>query len=226
MRRLALSLLVGLVSATSALAQQPLDMYPVGQARPRPQRPARPEPTNFGLEPGKMFRGGSVVTPTREALQFVQEAQQESGGPGKLHLTVIGPDADREPVLRDLQTNPALAPFRDSLMIQGYRPSDWAVDPSLGFQTQGRPTILIQQARGPGDEKGGRVLWRAMDYSMGPEGLAEALRKLDPSYRPQLDPGPGKESSECPLGFTRDHVVPLAVVTILIGYVLTGKRRV
>ena len=50
----------------------------------------------------------------------------------------------------------------------------------VGFVTAGRPTIYVQDATG-------RVLHRQDDYDDGPEGLASALRELDPDYRPEAD---------------------------------------
>lgn len=66
------------------------------------------------------------------------------------------------------------------------------------------------------------MVFRASDYSMGAEALAEAIRKASPDYRPSADPGPstGKSSIvSCPFGFTRDHwphIVIVAIGTFLI----------
>ena len=171
---------------------------------------------NYGLEPGRMKRTPTYTLPSVEARRFVQEAK-EGSTVGKLHVTVIGSDDNRAPVVNDLMTHPAFAAIKPTLMIQDYTPDEWPVDPSLGFVTTGKPTILVQEARGAGDPKGGKVVYRASDYSMGPEALAEAIRKASPDYKPSADPGPstGKPTvASCPFGFTRDHWPHIVVVTI------------
>ena len=132
---------------------------------------------------------------------------------------MIGSDDERAPVVNDLLSNPAFAALKPTMMVQDYTPNEWPVDPSLGFVTNGKPTIIVQTAKGPNDPKGGRVVYRASDYSMGPEALAEELRKANPNYKPSADPTPQKPapspaSVSCPLGFTRDHWPHILIVGI------------
>jgi len=97
----------------------------------------------------------------------------------KLHLTVIGKESDRRNVLSDLDVHPALAAVRDKVLVQGYDPNHWAVA-DAGFRVTGQPTIYLQAP-------GGKVLHRQDDYR-GPDQLAAAIRRADPSYQPDQDP--------------------------------------
>ena len=171
---------------------------------------------NFGMEPGRMKPKPTYEAGSDEAKRFVTEAK-EGSSEGKLHVTVIGTDDARAPVVNDLQNNPAFANLRDTMMIQDYSPDEWPIDPAQGFVTTGTPTILVQTARSQSDPKGGRVVFRASDYSMGPEALAEAIRKANPDYKPSLDPTPSSGKTplvSCPFGFTRDHWPHILIVGI------------
>lgn len=97
---------------------------------------------------------------------------------GKIALTVIGSPADRAPVMKDLATHPALTPFKDRLAVREYDPAHWHLDP--GFVRDGKPTIYLQTDTGV-------VLHRQDDYR-GPDALAAAVRKADPSYDRKKDP--------------------------------------
>lgn len=181
---------------------------------------------NFGLRPDKIGNGkASYTADSDEAKRFVQEAIADSGEAGKMHLTVIGTDDEQARVMNDIKTDPAFNNLRDTLLVQGYKPGEWPVDPSLGFQTNGKPSIYVQAAKGPGDAKGGRVLLRANDYSIGAKGLAEAIRKADPNYQPSNDPTPSSVSGSCPLGFTRDHWGFIVVVGVILLIVIYLPRK-
>ncbi len=193
----------------------------------RRERPAeRPAIQNFGLTPERMgLHQDAYTAPSHEARRFVAQAKGEAGEPAKLHVTVIGTEAECSPVVGDLRTHPALAGVRDRLMVQDYRPDEWPVDPRLGFRVNGRPTILIQTARGPGDDKGGKVVHRQMNYEGGPERLAEAIRKADPHYNPALDPGPDRpRAAGCPLGFTSDHWLPIAAAALVVSFIFRRPK--
>lgn len=196
----------------------------------------RPIP-NFGLAPDWARRGdgGYQTGSGPEAARFVEEARAAStamGGEGaasgaKLHLTVIGPEVSRAAVLQDLATHPELATLRDRLLIQDYQPGEWPVDPALGFPADGSPAIVIQTAKSPSDPKGGRVVYRSRDYAGGPTALAQAIRKADPHYRPDRDPGPDAPDGGgiCPLGFDHSHWRPLAAVGVVAFLVLMLPMR-
>lgn len=143
----------------------------------------------------------------------------------KLHVTVIGPDADRQHVMRDLgerqePAHPALAPLRGSIHIQEYGPGDWAVDPRLGYQVNGKPTIMVQLP-------GGKEVWRAENYNAGPESLAKVIeferRKADSGYDPKKTPGPG--SGLCPLGFTKQDWPVVLIAGVVVVYIYLSPKR-
>jgi hypothetical protein len=98
---------------------------------------------------------------------------------GKLHLTIIGSEAERRRVLEDLATAPELAEFRDRFHVQDYPPDHWAVC-LCGFHCHGHPTIYLQLASG-------KVLHRQDDYD-GPASLAKALRRAASDYDAKKDP--------------------------------------
>jgi hypothetical protein len=98
----------------------------------------------------------------------------------KLRLTVVGSDELCKRVKDDLATSPALAPYRDRLLIQAYPTGHWAVA-GVGIADG----ITLQSA--PGPDGRAVVLHRQADYSDGAAGLAEAVRKADGRYKPESD---------------------------------------
>jgi hypothetical protein len=164
---------------------RPLDPW-TRQWGPRCQPPVPPPARNFGLVPARIQAGEHFYLNGREVSRA--DAHRVLGGndpripddSGRWHLTVIGAPADREPLLHDLKTHPALRPWQDHLVVQGYDPEHWAVT-RQGFRAGGRPTVYVQAPDGA-------VLHHQDDYSGGAEALAEALRRIDPNYRPDRDP--------------------------------------
>lgn len=209
---------------------------PVTRLHPKPEAPdaadeigQAPKSTpkaiqNFGLRPDRIGLGKSetYTAITDEARRFVEQSGAPPSG-GKIHVTVIGTEDEQAKVLNDIRTHTSFDSLRDHLLIQGYKPGEWAVDPSLGFQTIGKPAIFVQAAKGPGDKKGGRVLFRTSDYALGPAGLAQAIRKADPNYSPNRDPGPSTAS--CPLGFNRSHWIVIVAVGAFLVLVLRSPRK-
>ena len=184
--------------------------------------------TNFGVDEHRVAQVRGVIAKSEEAKRFVQEAV---GGiiVDSIHVTVIGTDSERQRVVRDLNTHPSFDGIRSSLMIQDYRPDEWPVDKSLGFVVNGNPTILVQTAKGPSDTNGGRVIFRADDYSIGPDGLAEAIRKADPSYDPSKDPSPTNKKRlgplACPLGFNATHWPHILRVGVLVFIIFSLPKK-
>lgn len=136
--------------------------------------------------PGLESRWGGRRADGRE-ITCVEDFQAAlSDDSAKPYLTVIGPQAQRAQVLADLDSSPALAPFKGRYHARGLDPSDWMVK-GMGFVTTGQPTIYVQSSTG-------QVLHRQDDYQGGAEGLAKALsgvqglRKPDPTYDPSKDP--------------------------------------
>lgn len=120
-----------------------------------------------------------------------------------LRITVIGTEAERAAVLRDLAATPELRPWREKAVALGYEPTHWHVA-DAGFRTDGHPTIYVQAP-------GGRVIHRQDDYRDGPKGLAKALnraeRRADPAYDPSHDPDLRKDIA--PDAMKHDGKLPL-----------------
>jgi hypothetical protein len=178
--------------------------------------PCKVEPDgtlNFGLELARLsptsehFLNGKGVS-KEELLKAIGEPQLPDDSKW-LCLTIIGPDASRKQVLNDLQSSPALAPWKDKVKVQDYPPDHWAVK-DVGFVTTGNPTIYCQAPDG-------KVLHRQDDYR-GPEALAEALRKADAAYQPKKDPDLNKPWSGVP------PVVWVAGAILLILF-LKGEQK-
>jgi hypothetical protein len=157
--------------------------------RCRPVATAEPV-EDFGVAKDKIHTDGYSVQGRRVTSDEAKKVLARGSTPltddsDKLRLTVIGTAPECSQVLNDLQTHPALAKLRDKVLVQSYRPGDWAVA-SVKLEHGGHPDIVVQE---PPDAKGqARVLARLHDYQQGPEGLAGALRRADPNYDPHLDP--------------------------------------
>lgn len=192
---------------------------------------ARPKIINYGVSFDRMMKDD--IPKSDEAKRFIEKAasRSEAGSPAKIHLTVVGSDQDRATVMKDLESHPAFAGLKDHLMIQGYSPDNWAVDPALGFQVQGKPSIIAQLPKCELDPKGGKVIYRADDYSMGPQALATALtegvRKVDPSYSPAKDPGPasGGGGAPLPFGITQESLEMALVISTAISILFLLPRK-
>jgi hypothetical protein len=181
-----------------------------------------------GVEKDKLgTRREAYTATTDEAKKFIADAGADRDEIPKIHITVIGTDDERAPVVDDIKTNPEFKEFKDRLHIQGYTPSDWAVDKDLGFQTNGTPSIIVQLGKSKSDPKGGKEIYRANNYNMGPKKLAEELRKSNPDYKPNLTPGPatGIDSVSCPVGFTRVHTPYVLAALIVCGIIFFKLPR-
>lgn len=138
---------------------------------------------NFGLtrpaepRPAKRIHNGREVS--KEQIFAALGKASLADDSGQLALTVIGPDAERQRVLSDLESAAPLAAFKGKVKVQGYTPDHWAVK-DAGFVTTGTPTIYCQAPDG-------KVFHRQDSYA-GPEALAEALRKASDSYNAAKDP--------------------------------------
>ena len=143
------------------------------------------EQFNFGVYMPKDRPQQEVVTLNGKTISKDQAKQLMENGlkddSGKPHLTIIGPDEDRKKVLADLRG--PLADLVKEYLVQDYPASHWTVK-QVGFKTDGKPTIYVQDATG-------KVLHRQDDYADGKEGLNKVLteiRKPDPNYNPTKDP--------------------------------------
>lgn len=138
---------------------------------------------NYGVDTDKLNPEGGCTRKGKpcskdEAIKAIQKSIPDDSQ--KLRLTVIGSEARRSEVLKDLKSHPSLTPHMVKFVVQMYSPSDWAVS-RYGFKTDGDPTIYIQRPDG-------KVVHRQDSYQGGAERLATALRKADPSYDPAKDP--------------------------------------
>jgi hypothetical protein len=148
--------------------------------------PVVPPRRNFGLAPHKIRAGDHYALNGKEVdrqqvCQVLQgdKDRQIPDDASKVRVTVIGTAAERESVLHDFAGHPALALWKDRLLVAGYEPGYWAVQ-RQGFAGLGHPTIYVQAPDGT-------VLHRQDDYQGGAAELAEVLRKLDPNYQPAKD---------------------------------------
>lgn len=167
--------------------------------RPRPKAPAEPqaepmevkkveEKLNFGINTKEMedccktqryFHRGKEITKDK-AYELVQDKALPDDTTW-LRLTLIGSDGECKTVLGDLPLTPELS---KQLVVQSYRPTDWAVS-RYGFKTDGHPTVYLQKPDG-------EVLLRQDAYEKQP--LIQAVRKARPDYDPKKDPD-GKSPS-------------------------------
>jgi hypothetical protein len=167
--------------------------------------------TNFGLTPDKI---GKTVGFSGNVHEYQQAKTGKPTRDGKIFLTVIGNPSDRKSVVDDWHSNPEFADLRDSVHFGEFERNAWQVKDELGYAATGKPTILIQQPSG-------RVEYRAYDYSGGAKELAQALRRADPKYSPERDPGPTAKAHAA------EYDSYVLVGAVLLGaLLLIPKRRV
>lgn len=156
----------------------------------------------FGMEwkptgEGERYYLRDREIPKNESLDVIQNGVPDDRN--KMSITVIGLDlAVRKKVQDDFL---AMLDVKDKFLFQSYAPNDFALKP--GFVVTGSPTVYIQAPKGlkywVQDDKAnwiqvvteaGDVLHRQDGYD--PEKLAKAartaVRRVDPNYRPELDP--------------------------------------
>jgi hypothetical protein len=163
---------------------------PCGCAGRGGEAPDRGAVPNFGVAADRIPGGEEYHLNGRRAdARAVRQALARGGSlsddTGKWRLTVTGTAEECRRVADDLKGHPALAAWRDRLLVQTYRPDAWAVT-GVGLPAGGHPSIVLEDSPGPGNRA--RVLHRQDDYDGGAEALAGALRKADPSYDPRKDP--------------------------------------
>jgi hypothetical protein len=128
----------------------------------------------------------------REVFSAIAASGTLTDDSQKLHLTVIG---DSNPVLADLQSNPALAPYKDKLLLQAYPANHWALAP---FQLPPSTPFYLCIQRPARFGNRSQVLHAQTAYT-GPEPLLnEALRKADPNFQPLSVPDLSKPPSPPP----------------------------
>lgn len=168
-------------------SKPPVGMWPLPVAAQRKPEQIKAEPVaeNYGIDlaqmtPGPPFTVNGKPVSTTKAFEIIMSGELTDDA-HKPRLTIIGTQEQRKKVLADLESSPALLPYKDKLHLQAYSPDNWAVK-GCGFKTDGQPTIYLQTCDG-------KTLHRQDDYSGGPEALAKAIgRKADPNYDPKKDP--------------------------------------
>lgn len=172
---------------------------------------------NFGLNTQKLAEGGTRYTSNSpEATAFSYGAQAGDSPKDKFYLTVIGDKAERAPVKASFDGSD-FAGLRDQVWFGEYDKGEWQVKDQLGYHADnGKPTVLLQSPSG-------RVLYRAFDYSAGSAPIIQALRKADPNYNPENDPGPGRKPKKEDSLLTPGRLALVGLV--LAGLLLAMPRR-
>lgn len=144
---------------------------------PMPLEDGKP---NFGVMREKMSLGekssvnGKPVSKA-EMLKVMENTGSDLKDDSKfMRLTIIGTPEATAAVIKDVNTSPDLAPYKDQLAIQSYTPDSWAVaklKPGQGT------TIVVQSPTG-------EVLARQDDYADGAPGLALNLAAAKSAYDP------------------------------------------
>jgi len=171
---------------------------------------------NYGLDLDKINRDKSYsvngrLSSREDALDAV--AGKLTDDSGKMFLTIIGSKEDCAAVQKDIDEAPALKGVKDRVHLHCYQPNDPMVA-KAGFVVSGKPTIYMQAPGGSG-----KVLHRQDEYR-GPDALAEAIRKADPSYKPANDP-----DANSPLASVKNLPPMLWVILGLGGLVYISKQK-
>lgn len=155
---------------------------PVGK-KPEQLVVAEEPSVNYGVDLSKLGGGERYLLGGREVsrARAIQAVTLDDDS-AKLRLTVIGSESDCKRALDGLP-----ADLRAAWSVTDYRPDHWHVEP--GFVKTGTPTIYLQKPDGS-------VLWRQDEYLTAADW--EAVRKADPNYKPDRDPGPKKPDTPKP----------------------------
>ena len=183
---------------------------------------------NFGLDRSridagveKFWLGGREVTRSEAYTAISGKGKDLIDDREKLRLTVIGTASECKAVIQDLDSNPALSLFADSILVQSYRADNWAVK-DLGL-LPGTPRIVVQG--GPDAKGSGKVLHSQGDYEGGATALAEALRRVRPDYDPKRDADLRKPKPLLPtpsLPGTGNSTLTLIVMLLAGGLTVAG----
>jgi hypothetical protein len=183
---------------------------------------------NFGLDRSridsgveKFWLGGREVT-RKQAYSAIEGTGKDLiDDREKLRLTVIGTASECSSVLKDLESDPALKAFAETMLVQSYRPDSWAVK-DIGL-LPGSPRIIVQG--GPDSRGAGKVLHSQGDYDGGAKALADALRKVRPDYDPKRDADLRKPAPILPtpsLPGNGNSTIALLVMLIAGGLTVAG----
>ncbi len=180
---------------------------------------------NFGLDRSRLDRGvekfwlgGREVTRKQAYSAIEGKGKDLIDDREKLRLTVIGTASECKAVIADLESNPALSVFADTLLVQAYRPDNWAVK-ELGF-LPGSPRIMVQG--GPDFRGAGKVLHSQGDYNGGAQALADALRRVRPDYDPNKDVDKRKTPAKPTAPDAGNSTIALIVMLLAGGLTVAG----
>jgi hypothetical protein len=180
---------------------------------------------NFGLDRSridsgveKFWLGGREVTRKQAYSAIEGKGKDLIDDREKLRLTVIGTPSECKAVIADLESNPALSVFADTLLVQSYRPDNWAVK-ELGF-LPGTPRIMVQG--GPDSRGAGKVLHSQPDYNGGANALADALRRVRPDYDPNKDLDKRKAPAKPTAPDAGNSTIALVVMLLAGGLTVAG----
>lgn len=180
---------------------------------------------NFGLDRSRLDRGvekfwlgGREVTRKQAYTALSGAGKDLIDDREKLRLTVIGTAAECAAVTKDLESNPALSVFADTLLVQSYRPDNWAMK-DIGF-APGTPRIVVQG--GPDFRGAGKVLHSQGDYNGGAQALADALRRVRPDYDPNKDRDQRKAPAKPATPDAGNSTIALIVMLLAGGLTVAG----
>ena len=180
---------------------------------------------NFGLDRSRLDRGvekfwlgGREVTRKQAYTALSGAGKDLIDDREKLRLTVIGTAAECQAVVKDLESNPALSVFADTLLVQSYRPDNWAMK-DIGF-APGTPRIVVQG--GPDFRGAGKVLHSQGDYNGGAQALADALRRVRPDYDPNKDRDQRKTPAKPTAPDAGNSTIALIVMLLAGGLTVAG----
>ena len=180
---------------------------------------------NFGLDRSRLDRGvekfwlgGREVTRKQAYTALSGAGKDLIDDREKLRLTVIGTAAECAAVTKDLESNPALSVFADTLLVQAYRPDNWAMK-DIGF-APGTPRIMVQG--GPDFRGAGKVLHSQGDYNGGAQALADALRRVRPDYDPNKDRDQRKAPAKPAAPDAGNSTIALIVMLLAGGLTVAG----
>ena len=154
-----------------------------GVDKEHPPMQSAVKPVNYGVDHKKVPKVKNARRWGSPGAYGDGELASEGGRQGRLHVTAIGPDADR--VVAEWRADPVFAALEesmgDSLAIQAF------VDPSnpmvadVGLPDGGTPDVVIQTETG-------KVVYRAR-HDPGAAVIVGEVRKRRPEYDPRMDPG-------------------------------------
>lgn len=166
----------------------------------------------FGVDPSKIPQGPTYTVngkpcSRKEAFHAVTNKNLPDDA-HKIRITVIGSNHDS--VCKDI-----LSKYGDRFVVQGYTSDHWAVK-ECGFRAGGNPTVYVQRPDG-------KVLHRQDDVA----NLDKALRRVDPSYKPESDPDLRKDPVASAMDFLKNLPVWVYVAgAFLAFYLYSNKQKV